>query len=181
MRSIRFLLLVTFCVSCYPGHCGAADTFLRSVGVRGGLSATGTESYFHQYDAFGVCGLPWEFRTRSGWGVLTQLDFAAGMLTGEGRYGLVGSAGPDFSFGKTDFPIELDLGISAAGLSRDTFGNKDYNGHLQFISHAGIDFRVTHKLGLAYRFQHMSNAGLNGWQNPGLNMHMFGLNWYFAQ
>ena len=82
---------------------------------------------------------------------------------------------------KTGFPLELDLDISAACLSRDTFGNRDYHGRLQFISHAGIDFRVTRRLALAYRFQHMSNGGLNGSQNPGMNMHMCGLNWYLAQ
>ena len=181
MRIIRLLLLVTFCVHCYPAHCAAADTFLRSVGVRGGLSATATRDNAREYEAFAVFGLPWEFRTRSGWGVATQLDLAAGMLSAERGYGFLTSAGPGFNFGKAGFPLELDLGVNAALLSRDHFGSRDYHGNFQFISHAGLDFRFGSKFGVAYRFQHMSNAGLYGGPNPGLNMHMFGVNWYFAK
>ena len=182
MRTLRLLLLVACCIYGAPELSTAAETFhLRSIGARAGLSATATENYFHQYEAYAVCGLPWEWRTQSGWGVAPQLDLTAGLLRGEGRSAFIGSAGPGFNFGKKGFPLELDLGVSAAALSRDRFGNKDYNGTLQFISHAGLDFRLGSRLGLGYRFQHMSNAGLNGSANPGLNMHLLGLSWYFSR
>ena len=180
MKTMRLLSLLAFCACCHPGYC-AAETFLRSVGVRAGQSATATENYFHQYEATAVCQLPWELRTRSGWGVATQLDAAAGTLRGEGHGGFIGSAGPGFNLGRNGFPVEMDFGVSAAVLSRDSFGNRDFNGKVQFISHIGIDFRLGEKVGLGYRFQHMSNAGMNGGANPGLNMHMLEVNWYFDQ
>ncbi len=181
MKTAKMLLLVAFCISCYPGLSAAAETMLRSVGIRAGLSATATEHYFHQYEAAAVFQLPWEWRARSGWGMSTELDVAAGLLRGEKVSGFVGSAGPAFSFGKPGFPLEMDIGISPTYLSRDRFDGKDFHGSLQFASHFGLDLRLGPRVGLEYRFQHMSNAGMNGGANPGLNMHLLGLNWYFAR
>lgn len=174
-------LLAMLGFSCLPDSCIAAQTFWRSAGVRGGFAGDAKDHKVRQYDVAAVYQLPWELRAGSGWGVSTQLSLAAGVLKGNGDYGLIGSIGPAFSLGKPGFPVEVDIGISAAGLSRDTIGSRDYNGYGQFISHAGIDFRFVETLGLEYRFQHMSNAGFNGSRNPGLNMHLFGLNWYFAR
>ena len=173
------LLLVTFCLACHPVQLAAAETALRSVGVRGGFSEPAHDD-LRQYDALAVFRLPWELRSRSGWGVSTQAGLSAGMLSGRGEQGFIGTLGPAFGLGRPGFPLELDFGVSLAILSRDTFGSQDYNGISQFVSHAGLRLRLDKKIGLAYRFQHMSNAGFNGERNPGLNLHMFGIDWYFA-
>ena len=174
-------LCLIFCSACFPRH-GAADPLdIKSAGVRGGLSAIAREKYFHQYEAFAVFRLPWALRSSSGFGIATLFDLTAGVLRGEDRSGFIGSAGPAVSLGKPGFPLEMDIGISAAGLSRDTFGNRDFDGNLQFISHVGINYRFSPRVGIGYRLQHMSNAGLNGNGNPGLNMHLLELNWYFSR
>ncbi|OGU12762.1 MAG: deacylase [Geobacteraceae bacterium GWC2_58_44] len=182
MRNLPSLLLfIVIAVSCYPSHCLAAHPFWSSTGIRGGLSADGKDSHLRQLELFAVYQLPWELRDRSGWGVATQLQVTAGAMNSNGEYGFIGSAGPALSFGKTGFPLDLDLGFSFAVLSRDTFGDRDYNGYGQFISHAGVDYRLSPALGLGYRYQHMSNAGINGDRNPGVNMHLVGLSWHFAE
>lgn len=182
MRVISsLLLLITFGTFSLPGHCAAAQPLWRSAGVRGGLSADAKERYFHQYEAFAVYRLPWEARARSGWGVSTQAGVTAGLLTSRGDNSFVGSVGPAVCLGRAGFPLETDLGISVAFLNRDRFSTNDFNGRAQFISHLGLDYRFSRVLGCGYRFQHMSNAGLNGRQNPGLNLHMFGLTAYFAE
>lgn len=139
-----------------------------------------TESYLHQLEGFAVYQLPWELRARSGFGAATRFGVTAGMLKGNGDYSFIGSAGPGFTLGKTGFPLELDLGISVTFLSYDTFGRRDYNGQVQFSSHGGVNYRLTKRIGLGYRIQHMSNAGMNGCRNPGLNLHLVGVTWYFA-
>ena len=182
MRTFLVSLLFVVCfITGHPRHGHAEPIAVRSVGVRGGVSTLPTDKFFHQYEAFTVVKLPWELRSSSGFGVATLLDATAGVLLGEGRSGLIASAGPAVTLGKTGFPLEMDIGISAAGLSRDTFGNRDFDGNLQFISHVGINFRFTRHVGCGYRLQHMSNAGLNGSSNPGLNMHLLELDWYFGR
>ena len=181
MKLSLLLLIIPLGFSCCPEHCSAASLSPGSIGVRGGLTADNKDSYLHQYEAFAMWQLPLDFRARSGWGLSTQLGFTAGVLKGAGEYGMIGSLGPALSLNKTGFPVDIDLGISAAVLSRDIFGSRDYNGLLQFISHTGISARLTKNLGLGYRFQHMSNAGLNGSPNPGINLHLFGVSWYFGE
>jgi hypothetical protein len=180
-RLLVILMFIAFGVACCPGNGAATDTFFRSVGVKFGQSATATENYFHQYEVSAVGRLPWELRAPCGWGIVTLIDLSAGALRGEGETGFIGSAGPALSFGKKGFPLEIDAGVSAAVISRDSFGNRDLNGNLQFISHVGVDWRFGRKFGIGYRFQHLSNAGLYGGPNPGLNMHLLGLNWYFGE
>jgi len=181
MKFIRFLLPVIVCLACYPAHGNAADAMFRSVGLKYGISATATDHYFHEYAAAAVYQFPFELRSNSGWGMNTLLDMQAGNLRGEGDSGFIGSAGPSFSFNKKGFPLEMDLGTSVAFLSHSHFGDRDLNGRLQFSSHIGVDLRLGERYGIEYRFQHISNAHINGNVNPGLNMHIVGLNWYFAQ
>lgn len=181
MRTISSLLIcITIGTFCYPDRCAAVQPLWRSAGVRGGFSADAKRRYFHQYEAFAVYRLPWEARGRSGWGVASQLALTAGLLTSRGDNSFVGSVGPAFSLGRAGFPLETDIGISVAFLNRDIFSSQDFNGRAQFISHLGLDYRFSRLLGCGYRFQHMSNAGLNGRQNPGLNLHLFGITAYFA-
>ena len=125
--------------------------------------------------------LPWSLRSDGGWGVASNLELTAGVLRSQGEYGFIGSLGPTFWINKPDLPIEADIGISVAILSRDKFGTRDYNGIEQFISHGGLIYRINHHLGISYRFQHMSNAGFNGKTNPGLNMHLLGISWYLSR
>lgn len=179
MRTLISLLLLLILGLCWTDHC-AADPYSGYLGLRAGMSPDSKDDHLRQYELFAVYPLPWELRGGSGWGVATQLEFAAAVLYGFEEYGFLASAGPAISVGKPGFPLDMDLGISAAFLTRDEFGPRDYNGYVQFISHLGFDYRFSRTIGVGYRFQHMSNAGMNGEQNPGVNMHMLSVNWYFA-
>lgn len=178
MRRKYYLLLIALALSL-----GSANSAMGSswgpIGVRGGFAADSKDEGAKQYEAFATYQLPWSLRTKSGWGVSTQVAVTAGALRSQGENGFIGSLGPSFGIGNPKFPLELDLGISVGMLGRDKFGSRDYNGIEQFISHGGVIYHITPSFGLSYRFQHMSNAGFNGTPNPGLNMHLFGVNWYF--
>jgi len=181
MKSTLYLLLIAFALFLAPGHLEAIESPWGPFGMRGGFAADGKDNGVTQYEAFGFYRLPWARRNGSGWGVSSRLGLTAGVLRSQGEYGFIASLGPSLGLGKPTFPLELDLGISAAVLSRDKFGTRDYNGYGQFISHIGTIYRICPNFGLSYRFQHMSNAGLNGSQNPGLNMHLFDASWYFTR
>lgn len=182
MRNILALLLLTaLALSCHPGPSLAAQALWSSAGVRGGFSADNKDHHLSQIEAFGVYQLPWEMRADSGWGANTQVQLAAGLLSSAGDHGFIGSVGPALNLGKPGFPLEIDLGVSVAVLTRDTFRDRDYNGYAQFISHGGLNYRFSQGMGIGYRFQHMSNAGMNGHSNPGVDMHMISLNWYLAE
>ena len=179
MRPLKYLLLIALGLSVCPDLLPAAEGHFGPVGVRGGFAVDAKDRGAEQYEAFATYTLPWELRSRAGWGISTKVGLTAGALKSQGNFGFIGSIGPSFGLGNPAFPVEIDLGISGAVLSRDRFGTRDYNGNEQFVSHVEISYRVLRNFGLAYRFQHMSNAGFNGSPNPGLNMHLFGANWYF--
>jgi hypothetical protein len=69
--------------------------------------------------------------------------------------------------------MELEAGFRPAWLTDHLYGDDDYGGDLQFLSHAGIVLRLS-RFTLSYRYLHMSNAGLYS-ENDGLNLHLFGL------
>ena len=178
MRLLTALLLITLGLSLCPSAPAHAES---NWGLRAGLAADDKDENALQMEGFGAYELPWSLRNRGGWGVSPQVELTAGVLRSQGEYGFVGSLGPSFGLGNPRYPVQVDVGISVAILSRDRFGSRDYNGIEQFISHAGLIYRINHHLGLHYRFQHMSNAGFNGSPNPGLNMHLFGATWYFSR
>jgi hypothetical protein len=153
----------------------AASEGWRSVGFRAGFAADG----LHQYEGFGDYRLPLEWRSEGGWGAEMLLDVSAGTLERQRDFGFMGSFGPVFAIGNPAVPCEMQLGVGTAIVNRDSLGNRDYNGVLQFLSFAGVHCRLTKNIGAIYRFQHISNAGMNGRRNPGVNLHIFGLSWEF--
>ncbi|MBU5635395.1 acyloxyacyl hydrolase [Geomonas sp. Red69] len=176
MTRICCLLLIAFALSLGAESYACANSW-GPFGVRGGIAVDGRDNGAEIFETFATYQLPWNLRSKGGWGVSTQVSLTAGVLSSGDDLGFIGSVGPAFGIGNPD-SVELDLGVSIAVLSRDEFGGRDYNGIEQFISHAGLIYRFTPSFALSYRFQHMSNAGLNGYMNPGLNMHLFGINWY---
>lgn len=178
MRTTSYILLIALALLCCPNRSAQAGDW-GPVGIRGGFAVDKKDMGARQYEAFASYHLPWDLRNSAGFGMSSYVSVTGGILRSQDEYGFIGSLGPSFVIGATTFPLELDLGISVGLLSRDRFGTRDYNGIEQFISHGGLIYHVTRSFALSYRFQHMSNAGFNGKQNPGLNMHLFGLGWYF--
>jgi hypothetical protein len=173
-----FLVLAGLLSSMGQAWCEDEDQGFRTFGVRGGLSATERVEFFHQYEAFFRYGLPWSVRNESGWGVAMQLNGALGALHGGGETGFIGAVGPGMIISKAGGKgFALDIGGDLNFLSRDTFGQVDFNGVLLFDGHVGVAYRFPFGPGIGYRFQHMSNAGLNGAHNTGLDLHMVELSW----
>lgn len=173
------LLLLIAALALLPPIAGsAAAGNWGPVGVRGGISADGKDNGAYLIEAFGTFQLPWTLRNKAGWGVTPEVAITAGTLSTEDDSGFIGTLGPALRVGNADFPLEFNLGISIALLSRDRFGLRDYNGIQQFVSHAELLYHLTPAFALSYRFEHMSNAGFNGGTNPGINLQLIGVNWY---
>jgi hypothetical protein len=155
---------------------------LESTGVRGGFSATDFDDWFYQGEAFVNWDLPWEWEYWENWPIGTQLDFAAGGLTGKGETGFVATLAPALTIGREDSPFSFGVGVGPTVLSREIFGDADFVDFgypLQFTSYLGVKYDVNSRLALSYRLQHMSNAGLGSRDNPGLNLHSFGIGYRF--
>jgi len=155
----------------------------QEVGVRMGIQAGPKHEYFHQYEAFGVYGLPWDWRASSGWGLASQLNAAAGALHGGNETGFIGSVGTGLTLNKKPGNgIALEAGISANLLDRRQFGQQDFGSILLFGAYMGLSYRFHNGPGIGYRLQHMSNGDIfypPGTPNPGLDMHMIGVSWNF--
>lgn len=154
----------------------------QEAGVRMGIQAGPKKEYFHQYEAFVVYGLPLDWRTSSGWGLVPQLSASAGALQGGNETGFIGSAGPGFVVNKPGNGIALEAGINTDLLDRRQFGKQDFGSILLFGAYLGLSYRLESGLGIGYRIQHLSNGHIfypNGTPNPGVDMHMIGVSWNF--
>jgi hypothetical protein len=152
----------------------AGEMHVESVGLRGGLGAGSGDTAFVNYEGFGKVALPWRWDWGSDWGLQTGLDLSAGVLQRNNEAGFMGQAGPCFTIGSGTFPVALEFGSNPTILSRHRFDRKDLGCAFQFTSHIGLQAKLGQRVGLGYRFQHTSNAGL-GNPNPGLNMHVLSL------
>jgi len=175
-RHLIFKLLPLFLV--LPGAALADGVHVESVGYRFGLSATSVNEAFLQNEASLNLDLPWSWEFIPKYHLQTGLDFSAGLLSRSGDYGFVGTAGPTFTIGRERFPFSLDLGFSPTLLSHQEFGDKNFGSVFQLTSHAGLFWDMGSHFTAGYRFQHMSNGGLNE-HNPGLNLHVLSIRYRF--
>ena len=63
-------------------------------------------------------------------------------------------------------------------LSRHDFSERDVGSLVQFTSYIGLNWDLSSRFRIGYRFQHMSNAGL-GSPNPGLNLQVLAASYRF--
>lgn len=179
MKLLTTLILLCLMLHMSAAVCIAQDQGLRSIGIRMGLPAKTKHEYFHQYEVFSEYTLPWDWRGKSGWGLGLQLNSSAGALHGGKETGFIGTLGPGFSFDKGNKGFAADIGPSVVLLSKRTYGTQDFSGKLQFLIHLGLTYRFDNGLGVGYRIQHMSNAGVYDSLNPGLDLHMATISWTF--
>ena len=154
------------------------DFYLESAGARFGFYPGGASKHFYQAEAFANLAMPWSWDLSSEFRLESRFDTSLGWLGEQGDNAAIASAGPTLCVRPKTFPVSLECGVSATVLTRSDFVSKDFGIPFQFTSHAGINVDVSSHFRLSYRFQHMSNAGLSGF-NPGLNMHMLGLSYVF--
>ena len=169
--------LFFWCLSCTP-----VEADWQEAGMHMGIQAGPKREYFHLYEAFAVYGLPWDWRTASGWGFAPQLNTSAGALVGGNETGFIGSAGTGLAFNKTGFGGALDAGVNLSLLDRRQFGHQDFGSILLWGAYIGLSYRFDSGLGIGYRIQHLSNNRIlytSTTPNPGVDMHTIGVSWNF--
>ena len=158
----------------------AEDLDLQNLSMRASFSETtvlgkDAPENFESYDVSANFELPWKNYSTSGWGIGTRLMTSAGVLRGDGKDALVVSIVPELTLGSMDGRYTLDLGIGGALLSRHRFGTQDFGGPFQFALTSGLSIPLYKKLSLGYRFMHYSDAGINGSDTIGADLHMIEL------
>lgn len=151
-------------------------------GVRMGIQAGPKHEYFHQYEAFAIYGLPWDWRTSSGWGLAPQFDTSAGALVGGDETGFIGSVGTGLALNKPGNGISVNGGGSLNLLDRRQFGRQDFGSILLWGAYVGLSYHFSSGLGVGYRIQHLSNNRIlytSNTPNPGVDMHMIEVSWHF--
>lgn len=154
---------------------GQAEEGGMTAGLRAGVDMSDSLESFEQYEVAFTYRLPWTWDL-SGRQIGTRLNVNIGTLKGAGETCLVAYTGPSLFLRQGNF--EFFAGSSVARIGEHTFGRENFGSLFHFISHAGLSYRLPGNISLAYQVQHMSNAGLDE-KNPGLNMHMFGINYHF--
>lgn len=163
---------------------GGAELDLQRLDLRTSVSAAtvlgdDAPETFQEHGAALSIGLPWAWYAESGWGVGTRLLAGAGVLRGAGENALVVSLIPGFALGSQDARYSLEFGAGAAWLSRHHFGTQDFGGPFQFALTVGAGVPLYQRLGAGYRFLHYSDAGANGPDTTGADLHMVEIGWRF--
>ena len=117
---------------------------------------------------------PYALEFKPGWDVSARINASVGAIRGQGETGGVGTLVPTLAIGDTGNQFSFEAGVGLALFTKWEYGDvEDFGGPLQFILDVGVNFRAYKRLGLGYRFQHWSDAGIHGSDNRGVDMHMF--------
>ena len=181
---IAILLVIEIVLSTGIGLC--SDSHPRQgwneFGLRMGMQVEPRDGYFHQYEAFGIYGLPWEWRNNAGWGIVPKANAAVGALHGRNITGAIGSLGTALVFNKTGCGLEPEAGINANVLDRRRFDGKTFGSSspIGSLFWPVIPFQgwTGSELPSAAHLQcpclHSDDT-----PNPGLDMHFFGVSWRY--
>lgn len=160
------------------GSAGAMELRLDSGGMRGAFSNPFNHARFYHLETYLNWDTPWHWAMGREWELRTRLELTGGWMSGRGDNSIFGSIGPGFVVSWKDFPVMLEAGVSPTLLGREQFGNTDFGTVFQFTTHGGLTWRMTSRLDLGVRFEHLSNANI-GPSNPGVNLYSVGVGWRF--
>lgn len=148
---------------------------LIAIGARYGTNeATDKAGAMDRVDVFWSWRSPYALEFKPGWDVSARINASVGAIRGQGETGGVGTLVPTLAIGDTDNQFSFEAGVGLALFTKWEYGDvEDFGGPLQFILDVGVNFRAYKHLGLGYRFQHWSDAGIHGSDNRGVDMHMF--------
>jgi hypothetical protein len=151
---------------------------IDSVGARFGFSPEQNSSGFLLTEAFTDCNLPFSFELQSKYLMRFRLDFGVGWLGRSGADAATTTAGPTLVLQRRGVPLQLEMGSSSTLITRYHFGDTDLGGPVQFTTHVGVTWQAARHWRVGYRFQHLSNAGLEH-PNPGVHFHTFACSYAF--
>src|SRR5262245_20248511 len=180
--TLPFVVFASCALVPLPGC--AEDLQPLKVGIRARISGHDVlgkvaPEEFREYDVSAVFALPWARRTQSAWEASTRLMASAGVLSGADKTALVVSLIPLLALESPHGRFTFDLGVGGALFSRHRFGTQDFGGAFQFALTAGAAVLLSERLGVGYRFQHYSDAGLHGPGTTGADHHMLEITWKF--
>lgn len=180
------LCLLSLVISALPiRHSNAENTgknflSLVAIGARYGTNAgTDRNSSLERVDVFASWRSPYAWEFTPGWDIGARLNASAGVLGGQDEIGAMGTIVPTMAIGDTGNVFSFELGAGAALFSKWEYGTvEDFGGPLQFVLDVGVNFRVYERLGLGYRFQHWSDAGIYG-AKRGVDMNMLEISYRY--
>jgi len=182
-KKMRVLLVFSLALMCSESG-WAAEVELLALGVRGGMNfkdaglPPGEKEDFEQFDVFAIMGLPWEWKSPSGWELRWRLGGSAGALRGAGDTGFITTLTTGPALRIPGWRLIFDGGVGGALISKWEFGRQDIGGPFQFIAHGGVGVQVTRNIVVGWRFHHMSDATIYG-KSRGVDFHMLELSYYF--
>ena len=153
----------------WPGRAAALESW--EFGLRGGMDATALDENYTAGEIYLLRTLPWQAELGAA-KLLTRIDLGAGYLEAANDHGGWLAAGADLVC-LLGGGAEIEAGFRPAWLIDHIYGDDDFGGDLQFVSHGGIGLHAGHFV-LSYRFQHLSNASIYN-TNDGLDLHLFGV------
>ena len=168
------VVAVILCIA-MPGW--AASDRWKIAGVRAGVGDSRNAASFSQVEAYAILSLPWRWQSESGWVFGSFIGLNAGVLFYQ-QDAVIGAIGPGGYIMTPSRRFVFSAGSSPTFISRSDFGKEDLGGHFQFTSALCINVNFLEDMTAGHCFQHMSNAGIYD-NNPGIDMHMFGLGYRF--
>ena len=181
--SCLFLLVSTLVF--LPSMVLSEEITLNSVGFRGGFNSNiirippGEKEDFTQFDIFAQVGLPGGSTYDSGWEIRWRVNGSLGFLRGAGDTGFISTVVPGIIFRKPEWRLTIDGGPGVAFVSREHYGSQDLGGPIQIVGEGGVTFDVTDRIGLGWRFHHISDAGIWGSKNRGVDLNLFEIRYKF--
>ncbi len=155
---------------------GEIDEFgVRYAVARGGFDGLTQQAFFVDFK------LPRSWRVWNDVTVAARLTVEAGRFEFGSEHRAFASIGPSIRF-TSDAPRVarfVDFGISPTIIDGSIYGDKDFGTSFNLTTHVGLGLRFGRAKNqvLKFRFQHISNGGINN-DNPGVNM--IGLDFSFA-
>ncbi|GJL55164.1 MAG: hypothetical protein NPIRA02_22960 [Nitrospirales bacterium] len=155
------------------------------IGIRGGFNAeyvaippTEKENFEH-FDIFGAMRFPKQYYYESGWEIYFRMNGSLGALRGDGDLGFIGTISPGIVFWYPDWKMSINGGPGLAYVSREKYGRQDLGGPIQIVGQGGLTYYVTDHVGIGWRFHHISDAGMWGSDNRGVDVNLFELTYKF--
>ena len=180
----RLLLpgLVVCLLAPQPVH--SSDFSLLTFSIRARVSnattlGAGQPEEADAYDLAAQFATPWLHKDKSGWKIDSRLMASAGLLQSGGEDAVTVSLIPGIALRGKGGWLVLDVGAGFALMSRHNLGTQDYGGPFQFALTAGASLPVGKRLSIGYRFLHYSDAGINGEDTTGADLHMVEIGYRF--
>lgn len=153
---------------------------ISNFGVRVASADGGQFDGLTQQSLFVDFKLPWRWSPWEGVYATPRLTLEVGEFDTDLEDRLFGSFGPALRIDNDRWriPVFVDLGISPTVIDGSEFGDRNLGSSLNFTSYVALGMRFGRQKdhSVSFRFQHISNGGINS-TNPGVDM--FGFDFVF--